>query len=153
MSNTKEELTQQAIEDAVSTAKNQSWILIERMFRKTIKEWDKSNSENFKLSLTIEGERKRGGGTFTLQTKGQSAVELKEKDQTEAQIIDYGPTLLDPPEGGWGKSDIGKDADMPGDVIDAEEVGKPVRLLPSGRKRLHGRRTKALPAHVDEPTE
>lgn len=146
MSNPKEELTQQAIEDAVSTAKDQSWILIERMLRKTITEWDRSNSENFKLALTIEGERKRGGGTFTLQTKAQSAVELKEKDQTEARIIDYGPTLFDPPEGGWGKSDIGKAADMPGDVIDAEEVGKPVRLLPSGRKRLPGRRTEAMPA-------
>ena len=142
----KEELTDQAIEDAVSTAKDQAWIIIERMLRKAIKEWDSCDSENFKLTITVNGERKRGGGTFTLQTKGQTTVELKESDQTEAKIIDYGPTLFDPPAGGT--SDIGTAADMP---AEAELV--PVRMLPSGRKRIHGRRLKALPAHTETNDE
>lgn len=146
MSDTREKLADTAIEESVTTAKNQSWVLIERMLRKTIKDWDSCDSENFKLTITIDGERKRGG-TFTIQTRGQSTVELKMKDQTEASIIDYGPTLFDPPA--TGTRDIGSEADMPGEVIDMEEVGKPVRLLPGGRKAIRGRKAKALPAHTD----
>lgn len=92
-----EKLTREAIEEMVTKAKAQAERMIETMLRRVVADFESADSEDFKLALTIEGQRKRGGGQMTLQTKAQSTVDLKRKDQTQADVIDWGPTLFDKP--------------------------------------------------------
>ncbi len=118
-----EKLTYEAIEEMVEKAKAQTARMIDSMFRQVVADFEMANSEGFKLALTIEGERKGRDAVLTLQTKGQSAVDLKRKDQTQAEIVDWGPNLFTatPAEG---FPEDGEDAE-PAGLIDA-----PPKLLP-----------------------
>ena len=107
-----EKLTYEAIEEMVEKAKAQTSRLIDSMFRQVVADFEMANSEGFKLALTIEGERRGQDATLTLQTKAQSAVDVKRKDQTQAEIVDWGPNLFTQAEG----------ADIPTDD-DEEERG------------------------------
>lgn len=80
------------------------------------------------MTLTIEGERKGRDAMLTIQTKGQTAVELKRKDATKAEVIDWGPTLFD------NIGDNGGTGDFP-DAGD-DEPAPQVRLLRAAPKLL-----------------
>lgn len=127
-------LTEAAIVDTVEKAKAQSAELIEKLLREAIGDFEDSGSDGFKLTLTIEGERKGRYATLTLQTKGQTAVELKRKDSSAAQVVDWGPTLFD------GLEEDGADA---GDVPDEDGGDAPAPLLLRAAPKL-------LPAPGDE---
>ena len=94
------ELTQAAILEMVEKAKGQSAELIEKLLREAIGDFEDSGSDGFKLTLTVEGERKGMDAMLTIQTKGQTAVELKRKDSTCAEVVDWGPSLFDNLDGG-----------------------------------------------------
>lgn len=119
-----ERLTYAAIEETVSKAKDQACSMIERNLRNAIYDFENSNSTGFKLTLTIEGERKGRDAMLTLQTKAQSAVDLKRKDQTQAEVVDWGPQLFDPDNV----------ETIPAD--DDEDDEEPRRLLPAAPKLL-----------------
>lgn len=90
-----DKLKQEKIDEAVQAAHTQAAYLIETMFRQSIEDFEKSDSDDFSLVLTINGHRERGGGVLTVQTDGVSNVKLKRKNSTPAATIDYGPTLFD----------------------------------------------------------
>ncbi|MBQ9343790.1 MAG: hypothetical protein IJT88_01085 [Kiritimatiellae bacterium] len=115
-------LTLAAIDDAVARAREQSETLIEKLLREAIADFEAADSDGFKLALTIEGARAGRHATLTLQTKGQTCVELKRKYSTEANVIDWGPRLFDPD----------------GDFTEAEEVEvvEERKLLPPAPKLL-----------------
>jgi len=94
-----EKLTEEAIEEMVDKAKDQSARMIDTLLRQVVADFETADSGGFKLTLNIEGERKGRNATLTLQTKAQSTVDLKRKDQTQADVIDWGPTLFDKGEG------------------------------------------------------
>lgn len=81
--------------EIIQTAKEQTEDLIDSLLRGAIDEFEKSSSDGFKLTLTIEGDRAGEDATLTLQTKGQTSVEMKHKDTTKAEVIDWGPNLFD----------------------------------------------------------
>lgn len=88
-------LTPEKIEEAVGTAKAQADELIEILLRQAIKDFEDADSDGFKLALVVKGVRAGRDATLTLSTDGQSCVELKHKDSTEAAVIDWGETLFD----------------------------------------------------------
>ena len=88
-------MKRETVEDLVQAAHRQTAYLIETMIRQAVADFESSNSDGFKLVLTIEAERKGTDATLTLQSNGVSGVNIKRKDQTPAIVIDYGPTLFD----------------------------------------------------------
>ena len=113
-----EKLTADAIEEMVVKAKDQAARMIESVFRQVVADFEKANNDGFKLTLNIEGERKGRDASLTLQTKAETKVDIKRKDQTQAEVIDWGPTLFDKGEG----------EDLP---PDEEEAPRGPKLLPS----------------------
>lgn len=132
------ELTQAAILEMVEKAKGQSAELIEKLLREAIGDFEDSGSDGFKLTLTVEGERKGTDAMLTIQTKGQTAVELKRKDSTCAEVVDWGPSLFDNLDG-----DGGDGGEFPADE-DGEEAPGPrllraaPKLLPAAGETLEG---------------
>lgn len=90
-----EKMKQETIDRLVQSAHTQAAYLIETVLRQTVADFEASNNEGFKLTMTIEGERNGADATLTLQSNGVSSVNLKRKDQTPAIVIDYGPSLFD----------------------------------------------------------
>ena len=92
--------------EIIQTAKEQTEDLIDSLLRGAIDEFEQSGSDGFKLTLTIEGDRAGEDAMLTLQTKGQTSVEMKHKDTTKADVIDWGPNLFDnaQEESGGGKN-------------------------------------------------
>lgn len=123
-----QKLTLVAVADAVDRAKEQSARLIEKLLREAIADFEAADSDGFKLALTIKGARAGRHATLTIQTKGQTCVELKREASTEANVIDWGPRLFDP------------DGDFP--EAEEPEVVEEQRLLPAAPK--------LLPAHEGE---
>lgn len=114
-----ERLTFPAIEETVIKAKEQACRMIERNLRNAIDDFENSNSTGFKLTLTIEGERAGRNAMLTLQTKAQSSVDLKRKDQTQAEVVEWGPQLFDPDKS---------------ETIPSDDDEEPRRLLPAAPK-------------------
>lgn len=120
-----EKLTEEAIEEMVDKAKGQSARMIDTMLRQVVADFEAADSGEFKLVLTIEGERKDRDAVLTLQTKAQSTVDLKRKDQTQADVIDWGPNLFNQGEG----------AELPEDG-EAQEGPEGIRMLRAAPKLL-----------------
>lgn len=86
-------LTEAAFEDLSAAAKEQAEDMIDSLLRRVVDDVENSDSDSFKLAITIEGTR--DGAKVYLQTKAQSSVDLKRKDQTKIETIDPEPGLFD----------------------------------------------------------
>lgn len=84
----------QTIELCVKRAIGQTTEVIEDLMEDTLRNFERSKSDKFKLVLTIAGSRK-SGDSFTIKTTGKSSVGLKQDAETDADFIDFGgPNLF-----------------------------------------------------------
>lgn len=100
-------LSKEKVAEVLECAKEKTGELIEVLVRYALKDLEESDSDSFKLALTIKGAR-YGDEKLQLFAEGQSGVELKHKHSAETETIDFGPTLFDnldgDGQGGWGRS-------------------------------------------------